>query len=88
MSSLKDNRRTMTIQYSKTCVKQPLKRHSPTHKIGFQDQLPLNVGQKYCRILQGEHSAILPTFIKLQFVIKTFVLSNFEWPLTRSFIVL
>ena len=27
-----------------------------------------------------EHSAILSTFIKLPFVIKTFVLSIFEWP--------
>ena len=39
-------------------------------KIGFQDQLSLNAGQTYCRMLQGEHSAILSTFIKLQFVIK------------------
>ena len=30
-------------------------------------------------MLQGEHSAILSTFIKLQVVIKTFVLSIFEW---------
>ena len=29
-------------------------------------------------MLQEEHSAILSTFIKLPFVIKTFVLSNFE----------
>ena len=28
-----------------------------------------------------EHSAILSTFIKLQFVFKAFVLSIFEWPL-------
>ena len=28
----------------------------------------------------AEHSAILLTFIKLPFVIKTFVLSIFEWP--------
>ena len=33
-----------------------------------------------CSSLQGEHSAILLTFIKLQFVIKIFVLSIFEWP--------
>ena len=39
-------------------------------KIGFQDQLSLNAGQKYCRMLRGEHSAILSTFIKLLFVIK------------------
>ena len=30
----------------------------------------LDAGQKYCRMLQGEHSAILLTFIKLPFVIK------------------
>ena len=38
-----------------------------------QDQLSLNAGQKYCSMLQGEHSAILLTIIKLQFVIKSFV---------------
>ena len=31
-------------------------------------------------MLQGEHSAILMTFIKLPFVIKIIVLSIFEWP--------
>ena len=40
-----------------------------------------NEGQKYCRMLQGGHSAILSTFIKLLFVIEIFVLSIFEWPL-------
>ena len=30
-------------------------------------------------MLQGEHSAILLTFIMLPFAIKTFVLSIFEW---------
>ena len=29
----------------------------------------------YCRMLQGEHSAILSTFVRLAVVIKTFVLS-------------
>ena len=58
--------------YSKTSVKRPL---SKRQEIGFQDQLSLNAGQKYCRMLQGEHSAILLTFIKLAFVIKIFVLS-------------
>ena len=56
-------------------VNQPL---SKTLKIGFQDQLLLNAGQKYCRMLQVEHSAILLTFIKLPIVIKIFVLSIFE----------
>ena len=56
---------------SKTCVKRPL---SKRPKIGFQDSLSLNAGQKYCRMLQGEHSAILLTFTKLPFVIKILVL--------------
>ena len=38
-------------------------------------------------MLQGEHSAILSTFIKLRFVIKIFVLSIFEWPLKKDFTV-
>ena len=39
-------------------------------KIGFQDRLSLNAGQKY----------LLLTFSKLPFVIKIFGLSIFEWP--------
>ena len=54
------------LHYSKTSLKRPLKRRS---KIDFQDRLSLNAGQKYCRMLQWEHSAILLTFIKLPFVI-------------------
>ena len=46
--------------YSKTCLKRLL---SKRPQIGFQDQLSLNAGQKYCRMLQGEHSAMLSTFI-------------------------
>ena len=65
----------MEPNYSKTCVKRLL---SKRPKIGFQDQLSLNAGQKYCRMLQGKHSAILSTFIKLPFVIKIFVFSIFE----------
>ena len=38
-------------------------------------------------MLQGEHSAILLTCIKLPFVIKIFVLSIFEWPLKTGFTV-
>ena len=56
---------------SKTCVKRPLSIRS---KIGFLNQLSLNAGQEYCRMLQGEDPAIRLTFIKLPFVIKTFVL--------------
>ena len=81
------------IVYSKTCVKQPLKNRP---QIGFQCQLSLNASKKYCRMIQGEHSAIpltftlehsaiLLTFIKLPFVIKIFVLSIFEWPFYAGF---
>ena len=38
-------------------------------------------------MLQGEHSAILTTFIKLPIVIKVFVLSIFEWLLKTLFTV-
>ena len=70
--------------YSKTCVKRPLSKRLNT---GFQDQLLLNAGQNYCRMLQREHSAILLSFIKLPSVIKIFVLSIFEWPFYRGFAV-
>ena len=39
-------------------------------------------------MLQGEHSAILSTFIKLPSAIKTFVLSIFEWPLKTGLTVI
>ena len=71
--------------YSKTCVKLPLAKRP---QIGFQGQLSLNAGQKYCRMFQGEHSATFSTFInKLPFVIKIFVLSIFEWLLYKGFTV-
>ena len=50
-----------------TCMR-PLKK---------EDQLSLNEGQKYCRMLQGEHSAMLLTFNKLPFVIKIFLFCLF-----------
>ena len=67
--------------YSKTCVKRPLL-NKP--KIIFQDQLSLNAGQKYYKVLQ-EHIAIRLAFIELPFVIKIFVLSIFEWPFYTGF---
>ena len=51
--------------HSKPCLKWPLSKRSKT---SFQDQLSLKAGQKYCRVLQGEHSATLLTCIKLPFV--------------------
>ena len=73
---------TLKIKYSKTGVKRPL---SKRPQIGYQDQLSLNAGQKYCRMLQEEHSAMLSTFFKLPFVIKIFVSSIFEWPFYTGF---
>ena len=75
---------TFKLRYSKTCVKLSL---SKRPKIGSQDQLSLNAGLKYCRMLQAEHSAILSTFFKLPFVIKIFVLSIFEWQFYTGFTV-
>ena len=72
------------LVYSKTCIKRPL---SNRPKIDFQDQLSLNVGTKYCRMLRGEHSAILLTFITLRFAIKIFVFSIFEWPFYTGFTI-
>ena len=70
-------------------VKPVLSGHSKrTPNIGFHDPLSLNAGQKYCRMLQWEHSAILSIFIKLPFVIiKICVLSIFEWHLQTCFAV-
>ena len=69
---------------SNTCVKRPL---SNRPEICFQDHLSLNAGQRYCRMLPLEHSAILLTFINLPFVIKIFVLSIFKWLFYMGFTV-
>ena len=61
-----------------TTVKPVLSGHSRrTPKIGFQYQLLLNEGLKYCRMR-----------IKLPSVFKTFVLSIFECPLKTGFTIL
>ena len=79
---------TTAIAAIETTVKPVLSGHSKRRsKTGFQDRLSLNAGQKYCRMLQGEHSAVRSTFIELPFAIKTFVLSIFEWPLKTGFTV-
>ena len=51
----------VTNEYSKTCVKRPLKNRQNKD---LDDKWQLNEGQKYFRMLQGEHSAILLTCIK------------------------
>ena len=75
--------------YFETTVKPVLNRLSRRRpKIGFQERLSLNAGQKYCRMLQ---ESILQyfrsTFIKLPLVFKTFILSIFDWPLKTGFTV-
>ena len=79
LDKLKINQRS----YSKTCLKRPL---SKRPKIGFQDQLSLNAGQKYCRMLTLERSEILLTFIKQPFVTKIFVLSIFSGLIRQVFL--
>ena len=66
--------------YSKTCVKRPLLKRP---KIGFQYQLSLNAGQKYCRMLQGEHSAIRLTFRYRLLTLGSFFLSISSGRLTQ-----
>ena len=53
--------------YCNTCLKRSFKKNT---KIGFQDGLSLNAGQKYSKMLQGEHFAKLSTFIKLPFALR------------------
>ena len=72
--NLQRNSWKMTIKWSFSYTVKPVKNgHSKKDwKLVFQNQLLLNAGQKYCWMLQGEHSAILSTFVKLTFVIKIF----------------
>ena len=68
-----------SVTYSKTCLKQSLMKRP---KIGFKDQLSLNAGQKYCRMLDGEHSAIfLPSlryYLSLRFLFCLFLCGGLE----------
>ena len=70
--------------YSKTCLKRPLKKKT---KSWFSRQLIAKCRSKVLQNAPREHSAILSTFIKLPFVLKTFVLSIFEWPLKTGLTV-
>ena len=58
------------------------------YRDNVQKQLLMNLFNNKAHLIQREHSAILSTFINLQFVFKTFVLSIFEWPLKTGFTVL
>ena len=83
----KQKKKTENILNRKKRTVNPFLNYSKRRpKIGFQDRLSLNAGQKYCRML-SEHAAILSTFIKLPFVFKKFVLSIFDWPLKTGYTV-
>ena len=77
------------LLYSKLYEKRQL---SKRPLIGFQDQISLNAGQRYCRMLPLElpleHSAILLTFIKLPFVIKIFFVYLFKGRFTQVLLYL
>ena len=47
----------------------------------------LNEGGKYCRMLLFEHSAILLTCMRQEFVLQNNFWSFFEWPLKTGFTV-
>ena len=71
--------------YSKTCLKRTLKLN--IEKLVFNTDYCLMQVKSIAECSKGEHSAILSTFIKLPFSIKTFVMSLFKWPLKTGFTV-
>ena len=71
--------------YSKNCLEQPLSKRA---KMVFKTNYCLMQVKSIAECSKGEHSAILSIFIKLLFVIKTFILSIYEWPLKTGFTVL
>ena len=61
--------------YHKTCLQRHLKKKI---KIGFEDPLSLNAGQKYCRMLKKSILQYFRPSLSNNFLVKTFVLSIFE----------
>ena len=68
--------------YSKICVKRPLSKNLK-NVVVF---IPI-IAQCRSKVMHSalEHSVTRSTFIKLPFVIKTFVLSIVEWPFYTGF---
>ena len=67
-------------------VKPVLSGHSKKiKKLVFKADYYLMQVKSIAECPRGEHSAILLTFIKLPFTIKTFVLSILKWPLKTGF---
>ena len=71
------------VMYSKTCVKRPLLKRQ---KMVFKTDYRLMQVKGIAEMLQGERSAILSTFIKLPFIIKTLDLSILSGSLIQVFI--
>ena len=72
---------TVTEEYSKTCLKQPLKKDKKkVFKTNNHLMQVKSIVECSC-----EHSTILLTCIKLQHGFKTFVLSVFGWWLKTGF---
>ena len=66
------------VMYSKSRVQRLL---SKRPKLVSKTYYRLMLVKSIARMLQGEHSTMLSTFIKLPFVVKIFVSSIFEWVL-------
>ena len=76
-----------SLYFSHT-VKPVLSGHSKRRqKLVFKTDYGLMQVKSIAECSKGEHSAILLTFIKLPFAIKTFVLSILEQPLKTGFTV-
>ena len=72
-------------QYSQACLKRPLKKKT---KIVFQDQLLLNAGQKYCRMLQESILQYFRPALSYHLSLRPLFFSNFKWPLNTGLTVL
>ena len=70
--------------YSKTCLKWPLKKKT---KHWFQDQLSLNAGQKFCRMLQKSILQYFRHSLSYNMFLRPLFFSIFEWPLKTGFTV-
>ena len=55
------------------------------HKLGFQDGLALNAGQRYSRMLQESILQYFRPPLSYHLSLKIFVLPIFEWPLKTGF---
>ena len=77
---LPEPERTQTIKFG--TVKPVLSGHSKIDKTKILlTNGSLTTVESICRMLQGDHSAILLTYIKLNSVLKTNFGLLFEWPL-------